>query len=85
MDAENYLVIHCLWVYDHNKGKGLGSLLLESYLEDAKKSQCRGAAVVTSSDSLMAGSDLFIRAGFVSVDRTVGGPLPTHINQRIAL
>lgn len=72
VEAEGYLVIHCLWVYGKHKGKGLGSLLLESCLEDAKKSQCRGVAVVTSSDSLMAGSGLFIKAGFVSVDSTIG-------------
>jgi L-amino acid N-acyltransferase YncA len=72
VEAEGYLVIHCLWVYGKHKGKGLGSLLLESCLEDAKKSKCRGVAVVTSSDSLMAESDLFTKAGFVSVDRTIG-------------
>ncbi len=72
VEAEGYLVIHCLWVYGKHKGKGLGSLLLESCLEDAKKSKCRGVAVVTSSDSLMAESDLFIKAGFVPVDRIIG-------------
>jgi GNAT superfamily N-acetyltransferase len=72
VEAEGYLVIHCLWVYGKHKGRGLGSLLLESCLEDAKKSQCRGVAVVTSSDSLMAGSDLFLKAGFVPVDRIIG-------------
>jgi GNAT superfamily N-acetyltransferase len=69
VEAEGYLVIHCLWVLRKHKGKGLGSLLLERCLWDAKKSKCRGVAVVTSSDSLMAGSDLFLKAGFVSVDR----------------
>ncbi|MHB8898588.1 MAG: GNAT family N-acetyltransferase [Thermoguttaceae bacterium] len=59
VEAEGYLAIHCLWVYGQHKGKGLGSLLLESCLEDARKSKCRGVAVVTSSDSLMAGNDLF--------------------------
>ena len=72
VEAEGYLVIHCLWVYGKHKGKGLGSLLLQGCLDDAKKSQCRGVAVVTSSDSLMVGSDLFLKAGFVSVDRTIG-------------
>lgn len=72
LEAEGYLVIHCLWVYGKHKDKGLGSLLLHSCLEDAENSQCRGVAVVTSSDSLMAGSDLFLKAGFVSVDRTIG-------------
>lgn len=72
VEAEGYLVIHCLWVYGKHKGKGLGSLLLERCLEDAKKSQYHGVAVVTSSDSLMARSDLFLKAGFVLVDRTFG-------------
>jgi GNAT superfamily N-acetyltransferase len=72
VEAEGYMVIHCLWVYGKHKGKGLGSLLLESCLDDAMKSQYRGVAVVTSSDSLMAGSDFFLKAGFVSVDRAVG-------------
>ena len=66
--AEGYLVIHCLMVNAKHKGKGLGTLLLESCLRDAKKSDCRGVAVVTSSDSFMAGSDLFINAGFVPVE-----------------
>jgi L-amino acid N-acyltransferase YncA len=68
VDAEGYLVIHCLMVNGKHKGKGLGALLLDSCLRDAKKSKCRGVAVVTSSDSFMAGSSLFIKAGFVSVE-----------------
>ncbi len=68
VEAEGYLVIHCLMVSGKHKGKGLGSLLLDSCLRDAQKSQCRGVAVVTSSDSFMGKRDLFIKAGFVSVD-----------------
>jgi hypothetical protein len=68
VDAEGYLVIHCLMVNFKHKGKGLGALLLDSCLRDAKKSNCRGVAVVTSSDSFMAGSGSFIKAGFVSVE-----------------
>ena len=68
VEAEGYLVIHCLMVNAKHKGRGLGSLLLDSCLSDAKKSKCRGAAVVTSSDSFMAGSDLFIKMGFVPVN-----------------
>jgi L-amino acid N-acyltransferase YncA len=69
VEAAGYLVIHCLMVNAKHKGKGLGSLLLDDCLRDAKKSKCRGVAVVTSSDSFMAESDLFLKAGFVSVDR----------------
>jgi L-amino acid N-acyltransferase YncA len=72
VEAEGYLVIHCLWVINKHQGKGLGALLLDSCLRDAKKSKCQGVAVVTSSDSLMAESDLFIKAGFVVADRIIG-------------
>jgi hypothetical protein len=68
VEAEGYLVIHCLTVSGKHKGKGLGTLLLDSCLSDAKRSKCQGVAVVTSSDSFMAKRDLFIKAGFVSVD-----------------
>ena len=43
--AEGYLVIHCLWVKGEHKGKGLGSLLLDSCLRDAKKSKCQGVSL----------------------------------------
>ena len=68
VEAEGYLVIHCLMVNSQHKGKGLGLRLLESCLRDAKKRKRRGVAVVTSSDSFMAGSDFFIKAGFVPVE-----------------
>ena len=68
VEAEGYLVIHCLMVNGKHKGKGLGAVLLEDCLRDARKNKCRGVAVVTSSDSFMAGSGLFIKAGFVPVE-----------------
>jgi GNAT superfamily N-acetyltransferase len=68
VEAEGCLVIHCLMVNGKHKGKGLGTVLLDSCLGDARKSKCRGVAVVTSSDSFMARSDFFIKAGFVAMD-----------------
>ena len=67
VEAPGYLVIHCLMVTRKHLGKGLGMLLLDSCLKDARKSKCRGVAVVTSSDSFMARSDLFVKAGFTAV------------------
>jgi hypothetical protein len=52
VEAEGYLVIHCLMVNGKHKGRGLGAILLDSCLRDAKKCKCRGVAVVTSSDSV---------------------------------
>ncbi len=68
VEAEGYLFIHCLMVNGKHKGKGLGTLLVEDCLKDAEKCKCRGVAVVTSCDSFMAKRNLFIKAGFVSVD-----------------
>ena len=68
VEAEGYLVIHCLMVNGKHKGKGLGALLLDSCLRDARRRKCRGIAVVTSSDSFMARRDFFIKAGFISVE-----------------
>jgi GNAT superfamily N-acetyltransferase len=67
VEAAGYLVIHCLMVHRQHQGNGLGTLLLNSCLGDARKSKCRGVAVVTSSDSFLARRDLFLKAGFVSV------------------
>jgi hypothetical protein len=69
VEAAGYLVIHCLTVNGKHQGKGFGFFLLDSCLSDAQKSHCDGVAVVTGSDSFMAASDLFLRSGFVSVDR----------------
>jgi len=68
VEATGYFVIHCLMIIRKHLGKGLGMLMLDSCLTDARKSKCRGVAVVTSSDALMARRDLFIKAGFVSAD-----------------
>jgi len=67
VEAEGYLVIHCMMINRKHLGKGLGALLLNSCLKDAMKSKCHGVAVVTSSDSFMADTRLFLKAGFVSV------------------
>jgi len=68
VEAEGYLVIHCLMVNGKHKGNGVGALLLDSCLQDAERRKSRGVAVVTSSDSFMAGSDFFIKAGFIPVE-----------------
>lgn len=67
VEAEGYLVIHCLMVHPRHKGKGFGALLLEDCLQDAWKCHCRGVAVVASTDSFMAGRDVFVKAGLVPV------------------
>jgi len=67
VEAEGYFVIHCMMLKRGHLGKGLGMLMLDSCLSDARKSKCRGVAVVTSPDAFMARRDLFIKAGFTPV------------------
>ena len=38
VNASGYMFIHCLWVVGKSKGKGLGAVLLDACIEDAKKS-----------------------------------------------
>jgi len=73
VNAKTYLFIHCLWVYPNkNKNKGLGSVLVDEVITDAKKQQMSGVAVVTSNGSFMAKKDLFIKNGFELVEEKDG-------------
>jgi GNAT superfamily N-acetyltransferase len=65
IDAEGYMVIHCIWVVGQHKGHGYGSKLLEQCLNDAKA--MNGVAVMTGR-TWLPGAKLFIKHGFEKVD-----------------
>lgn len=65
--AENYLVIHCLWVGENSLG--LGSQLIQECIDDARSQNKKGVVVVTNPDTGWAPSkDIFIKNGFIQVD-----------------
>jgi len=66
--AENYMLVHCLWVVGRAKGKGYGSRLLNACIEDAQQSQKQGVAMVTSSGVWLADKKLLQKNGFEPVD-----------------
>jgi L-amino acid N-acyltransferase YncA len=68
VDAKGWMVIHCLWVVGKSKGKGLGGLLLEECVNDAKRAGMLGVAMVTSEGNWLAGRKLLERSGFRAVD-----------------
>jgi len=73
VNAKTYLFIHCLWVYPNkHKSKGLGSVLVEEVVADAKKQKMNGVAVVTSDGSFMAKKDLFIKNSFELIEEKDG-------------
>ncbi len=69
IEAPGYLAIHCIMIYRKKyKEAGYGWLLLDECLRDAKKRKVNGVAAVTSGGTWMAGSGLFLKHGFESVD-----------------
>lgn len=65
VSAKGYLFIHCIYIYPNaNKNKGLGSMLVSDCIEDAKRNNFNGIAVVTSTNSFMADKALFLKNGF---------------------
>lgn len=68
VEAKGWMVIHCLWVVGKSKGKGLGGILLDECVKDAKKSGMRGVAMVTSKGHWLAGQKLLESHGFKAVD-----------------
>lgn len=69
--AEDYMFIHCLFVgfKKEFKGRGFGSLMVDTCIEESRKSGLKGVAVVTRKGSFMATKDIFIKKGFAQVDR----------------
>jgi GNAT superfamily N-acetyltransferase len=68
VDAKGWMVIHCLWVVGKSRGKGLGGLLIDECVKDARKSGMRGVAMVTSKGNWLAGRRLLEGHGFKAVD-----------------
>ena len=68
--AENYLMIHCLWII-HTKyhNKGYGSLLIDESINEAKKRKLNGIGVVTSDGPWMVGKKIFLEKGFKEIEK----------------
>lgn len=68
VSAENYLFIHCMWVFPHkNLGKGYGSILLSECEKDAKAQGLDGVATVSSEGSWLSNPAIFEKNGFLTV------------------
>jgi GNAT superfamily N-acetyltransferase len=68
VNAEGYMVIHCIWVAGQSKRKGYATLLLNECLEDARKLQMKGVVVLTSEGNWLIGHRFFLKHGFDPVD-----------------
>lgn len=71
VDAKGYMFIHCIFVGFKNefKGKGYASALIDACIKDVKEAGMQGVAVVTRKGSFMAKKDIFLKKGFIPVDK----------------
>lgn len=68
VDAEGWLFVHCLWVYQRGqKVGGLGSLLIRACVEEARQTGAIGVAAVVSDGPWMVGRQVFLKNGFEQV------------------
>ena len=65
IEAEDYLVIHCLWVVGKSKGKGFARLLLDDAEQRARAQGFKGLAAVASTGNWLMGPQILDRYGFV--------------------
>ncbi len=70
VEAEDYFVIHCLWVASKKFPlKGMAAALLEDCFNDAKAQKRKGVAVITSDGPWMATRKVYEKYGFEEVDQ----------------
>ncbi len=69
LKAPQFMFIHCMYVYSNkDKGLGMGSLLVNACIDDAKAQGMSGVCIMTSKGTWMADKRLFEKNGFTQVD-----------------
>ena len=68
--GNNYMFIHCMYVYPNkNKNKGYGSLLIKEAENAAKNEKMDGICAMTSKGAWITDKRIFENNGFVQVDQ----------------
>lgn len=71
VNSNKYMFIHCIFVGFKNefKGKGLATALINECIKEAREARLDGVTVVTRKGSFMAKKEIFLKLGFVLVDK----------------
>ncbi len=70
VDAQNFMFIHCMYIYSKkDRNKGLGTMLINEAEKDAKTGKMNGLCVMTSKGSWITDKSLFEKNGFTQVDQ----------------
>ena len=72
-NADDYMVIHCLWVVGKSKGKGFGTALLQEVERTAAAAGFKGVAAVTSRGNWLIDAGVLSRRGYAGVDTAPPG------------
>jgi GNAT superfamily N-acetyltransferase len=69
IQAEGWMVIHCIWVIGKHKNKGYASKLLEECIKDAKKTNMYGVVAMTAEKGgFLPNMKIFVKNGFEKID-----------------
>lgn len=69
IDADNFMFIHCTYIYSKKeRSKGYGSLLIEEAEKEAKVKGMDGVCVMTSKGGWLADKTLFEKNGFEQIE-----------------
>ena len=94
--GENYLFVHCMWVYPKkNYNQGFGSKLLQHCIQESRQNNLNGVAAIVSNGSWMTDKALFLKNGFevinakgrfdLVVKKFNDSPIPEFINWEVSL
>lgn len=66
---KDYMFIHCIYIAKkNNRNIGNGKILIDECINDAKKENKKGVAMITSDGSMLAEKSVFLQNGFVISD-----------------
>lgn len=69
VDADNYMFIHCTYIYSKKeRNKGYGSMLIKDAEKEAKAKGMDGICVMTSKGGWLADETLFEKNGFKQIE-----------------
>ncbi len=68
INADGYMVIHCLWVVGKSKKQGYARALLQACVDDAKASGMKGVAMVTSEGNWLMSKKFLVKQGWETAD-----------------
>lgn len=70
IQADNWMVIHCLWVIGKHKNKGYASQLLQECIRDAMEKKMFGVVAMTAEKGgWLPNKKIFLKNGFEKVDQ----------------